>query len=111
MDEHKKPTIGFWTTVAGVLFTPLASYVGAYLTLVVAVEYRTFGSTGGLFGLVPVTVAVYRWPEGDELESKLWQDVFRPLNYLDRKVRHEKWERGDETPTVIDRESTSETMP
>jgi len=101
MDEHKKPTIGFWFTVVAAALVPLAMYVGAYLVLV---EPRTY-AIGGSAGYDFFTVANYRWPGSDEtIDSEFVATIFSPVNALDRRVRIKTWEplavlgQGRKTP-------------
>jgi hypothetical protein len=82
MSEHrKKPSVAFWATVVAV--GPLLPYIASYVALVepqghawpypmtVRVEKRCCSQAGGT--------------------SPRWQQVFAPLNALDRIVRPEKW--------------------
>lgn len=97
MDEHKKSTIAFWTTVG---FLPLALYVGAYLLTNEPVFLPEF-PPGVMFSgewhggpYQAVALAVYRWPGDREiLTSRIVSRAFAPLNALDREVRRSRWER------------------
>lgn len=88
MDEHKKPTIGFWAAVAAALVA-LAIYLAAYDVLVLP---ETHFYSPWMGHQDRVTVARYRWPRSRRaIESGLVQLLFEPLNRLDRKVRPERW--------------------
>lgn len=87
MDEHEKPTIGFWAAVVAAMLVP-ALYVIAYLLAVQPVEVSPAYST------LTVTIATY--PSLDQLgPGGLWTRVFTPANALDRWLRPAAWPSTD----------------
>lgn len=110
MDERRQAKTGFWATVWAVVIAPFALYVGAYILLVEPV----FWEEGYRFmRVLPATYvgdAYYCWPVGNEVtrdsrwprkelvHQRFWQNMFVPLNALDRKIRPRTWEISSTPP-------------
>ena len=80
-EPRKKPGVAFWATV--VVASLLLLYIASYVALV---------EPQGHAWPYPMTVATYRLPgSSNAFQPARWQQMFAPLNALDRVVRPEKW--------------------
>lgn len=81
MTDRRKPGGKFWTAVG--LFVAIAVYVGAYACMV---EDTTVG-----WGRTARVVAEYYDPFTGFSGEPIWDAVFAPVYWADRRIRREKW--------------------
>jgi hypothetical protein len=87
--DRKKPSAGFWITVALIaVLVPPCGYAGAYLCM--ARKPRVFLGTGhGPYKLPPFYVAGSR----RDLDQEFWSFTFAPAHWADMRIRPDKWTR------------------
>jgi hypothetical protein len=84
MTSIRKPTAGFWITVAMVaVLVPFCGYIGAYLCMV-RQPTNLFLSGHGPWETTPVY-------SSDLIGQGFWRTLFGPAHWLDKQIRPDEW--------------------